>query len=239
MANVIYNINYEPTMRISLIKGNIKLGKSVYTFNLLPGDKPLTTKTRGQLTNVCGTCGGCCDGCESVCYAVRDAKLHHNAVIPSAGKNTVIMQHDPDMMFDQLKEELIKKKAQVLRYHSSGEIPSYEYLLHMVKLAVELPDIKFYFYTKRFGFMEKYLKECGALPENLICNISEWKGNTAGYELPGLNKFIYDDGTDPSLEKLVHCPAVGKDGHPTGITCGQCKRCFSKNNGHVTVVYSH
>jgi hypothetical protein len=109
----------------------------------------------------------------------------------------------------------------------------------MVKLAVEMPDVLFYFYTKRFAFMEQYLKECGALPENLVCNISEWKGNTEGYQLDGLNKFVYDDGTDPALEKLFHCLAVDKNGKKTGVTCEQCKRCFSGNKGLITAVYDH
>ena len=239
MENILYNINYEPAMQISLAKGNSKLGSGVYAFNLIPGNKPLSTKAKGQLTNVRGTCGGCCDGCENFCYAVSDARRFHNTVIPSAGKNTVIMRHNMDDGFIQLKSNLMKKKAKVLRYHSSGEIESYNYLLHMVKLAVELPDVKFYFYTKRFGFIEKYLNECGELPKNLICNISEWKGNTNGYNLTGLNRFVYDDGTDPKLAKVFHCPAVDKNGHKTGITCDYCGRCFSGNNGHITAVYDH
>ena len=239
MANVMYQINYEPAMTISLAKGNSKLGKGVYALNLMPGSKPLSTKDKGQLTNVAGTCSGCCDGCENFCYAVRDARRFHNTVIPSAGKNTVIMRHDMDKGFKQVKEKLVKKKAQVLRWHSSGEIMNYNYLLHMVKLAVELPNIQFYFYTKRFAFIDKYLKECGDLPENLVCNISEWKGNTKGYNFEGLNRFVYDDGTDPEMEKLVHCPAVNKEGHKTGVTCDQCKRCFSGNKGLITAVYDH
>lgn len=239
MENVLYNINYEPAMHVSLVKGNSKLGKGVYSYNLLPGDKPLSTKDKGQLTNVRGTCGGCCDGCEELCYAVKDARRYHNTCIPSLGKNTVIMRHNMDDGFSQIKEELIKKKAKVLRWHSSGEIMNYNYLLHMVKIAVELPDVKFYFYTKRFELIEKYLDECGDLPDNLICNISEWKGNTEGYNLEGLNKFVYDDGTDPEMEKLVHCPAVNKKGRKTGITCDQCKRCFTANDGRITAVYNH
>jgi hypothetical protein len=236
---VMYNINYNEEMVVSLVKGNSKLGKKVFSFNLLPGDKPISTKDKGKLTNVWGTCAGCCSGCKDHCYAVRDARLHHNAVIPSAGKNTVIMRHDMDKGFKQIKEALIKNKAKVLRLHSSGEIMNYDYLLHMVKLAVEMPDVLFYFYTKRFAFMQQYIKECGALPENLVCNISEWKGNTEGYQLDGLNKFVYDDGTDPTLEKLVHCPAVNKKGGKTGVTCSQCQRCFSGNKGIITAVYDH
>ena len=239
MENVMYQINYEPAMQISLAKGNSKLGKGVYALNLMPGSKPLSTKDKGQLTNVVGTCSGCCDGCENFCYAVRDARRYHNTVIPSVGKNTVIMRHDMDGGFKQVKEKLIENKAKVLRWHSSGEIMNYNYLLHMVKLAVELPDVQFYFYTKRFGLIEKYLNECGELPENLVCNISEWKGNTEGYNLEGLNKFVYDDGTDPEMEKLTHCPAVDKKGHKTGVTCDACGRCFSGNKGIITAVYDH
>ncbi len=239
MENVLYNINYDPAMQISLVKGNSKLGKGVYSYNLLPGDKPLSTKDKGQLTNVYGTCGGCCDECEEVCYAVSDARRFHNTCIPSLGKNTVIMRHNMDDGFSQIKERLIKKKAKVLRWHSSGEIMNYNYLLHMVKIAVELHDVQFYFYTKRFELIEKYRNECGEFPENLICNISEWKGNTEGYHLEGLNKFVYDDGTDPEVAKLFHCPAVDKNGHKTKVTCDQCRRCFTKNDGRITAVYDH
>ena len=239
MANVLYNINYDESMTISLAKGNSKLGKGVFAFNLMPGSKPLSTKDKGQLTNVVGTCGGCCDGCENFCYAVKDTRRYHNTVIPSVGKNTVIMRHDMDKGFKQIKEALIKNKAKVLRWQSSGEIMNYNYLLHMVKLAIELPDVQFYFYTKRFKFMEQYLKECGELPKNLVCNISEWKGNTEGYQLDGLNKFVYDDGTDATLENLVHCPAVSKNGRKTDVTCDECGRCFSGNKGIITAVYDH
>ena len=239
MEKVLYEINYDPAMTISLVKGNSKLGKGVFAFNLMPGNKPLCTKTKGQLTNVWGTCNGCCDGCEDGCYAVRDARMHHNSVIPSVGKNTVIMRHDMDTGFKQIKEKLIENKVKVMRFHSSGEIINYNYLLHMVKLAVEFPEIQFYFYTKRFAFIETYLKECGELPDNLTCNISEWHGNTKGYQLDGLNKFVYDDGVDPAIDKLVHCPAVDKNGHKTGVTCETCRRCFSGNKGIITAVYDH
>jgi hypothetical protein len=236
---MLYKINYDPSMRISLVKGNSKLGKGVYAFNLLPGDDPLSTKDKGQLTNVKGTCGGCCDGCKGVCYAINDARRYHNTCIPSLGKNTIIMRNDIDKMFEQLKEECVNKNVKILRYHSSGEIESYNYLLHMVKLAVQLPNVKFYFYTKRFGFIEQYLNDYKELPNNLICNISEWKGNTKGFNLKGMNVFTYDDGTNPSLANIPHCPAVDKNGHKTGINCDQCKRCFSHNDGHITAVYSH
>lgn len=236
---MLYEIKYDKTMKISLVKGNNKLGKGVYAFNTLPGDKPLSTKDKGQLTNVYGTCGGCCDGCEKFCYAVNDARRFHNTVIPSIGKNTVIMRHNLEDGFIQLRQEIVAKKVKVLRWHSSGEIMSYDYLLKMVEIAKDFPDVKCYVYTKRFAWVEQYLKENGMFPDNFICNISEWNGNTKGYNLDGLNRFVYDDGSDESMKKMVHCPAVKKDGTRTEITCDKCKRCFSGNKGLVTAVYDH
>ena len=236
---MLYEIKYDASMKISLAKGNSKLGQGMYTFNTLPGDKPLSTKDKGQLTNVYGTCGGCCDGCEKFCYAVRDARRFHNTCIPSIGKNTVIMQNNLEDGFKQLSQEIVAKKVKVLRWHSSGEIISYDYLLKMVELAKEFPDVKCYVYTKRFAWVEQYLKEYGMFPDNFVCNISEWKDNTKGYNLAGLNRFVYDDGSDESTKKMVHCPAVKKDGGRTSVTCDKCKRCFSGNKGLVTAVYEH
>ena len=236
---MLYEIKYDTSMKISLAKGNSKLGKGVYAFNTLPGDKPLSTKDKGQLTNVYGTCGGCCDGCEKFCYAVNDARRFHNTCIPSLGKNTVIMRNNLDNGFKQLRQEIVAKKVKVLRWHSSGEIMSYDYLLRMVDIARDFPDMKCYVYTKRFAWVEQYLKENGMFPDNFICNISEWKGNTDGYSLDGLNRFVYDDGTDPKLEKVCHCPAVKKDGTRTNVTCDICQRCFKGNKGLITAVYDH
>ena len=57
-----YVIEYQPNAKISMSKGNTKLGKDVYTFNTLPGEHALTLKDGTVLTNVLGTCAGCCEG---------------------------------------------------------------------------------------------------------------------------------------------------------------------------------
>lgn len=242
-----YVIEYQPNAKISMSKGNTKLGKDVYTFNTLPGEHALTLKDGTVLTNVLGTCAGCCEGCENGgCYAVRDAKLHSNSIIPAQGKNTVIMRNSYDDGFAQIKAMLIAKKVKIMRWHSSGEIIDYDYLLRMVQLAKELPNVKFYFYTKRFDEVSRYIDEYGTFPENLICNLSAWRDNLKPYtNLSGLNQFIWDDGSDPALAKLPHCPAVsaptkqGGKGHETGKTCSECGICYSKNNGHKICVYNH
>jgi hypothetical protein len=124
-----------------------------------------------------------------------------------------------------------------IRYHSFGEIPSYEYLLKMVELAENNDDVKFYTYTKRFEWIERYMKEHFLFPSNLVINVSIWHKNYDNpYHFP---EFIYDDLQDPEIAKLPHCPAVDINGNETGFTCAKCKRCLKAKQGDKIAVYSH
>lgn len=234
----LYNIEVNKDTKISVSKGNEKLGKKIYNINLLPGDEPLTVKTKGLLTTIKGTCGGVCSGCKHACYAVKGTKQHHNACIPAQGKNTLMMRKYQKRYFKQIKKFIKKHKVAFWRWHSSGEIPTYNYLLNMVEVAKEYPNTQFYFYTKRFSFIDKYIKEHQNFPDNLVCNISRWHNNDSKYDFSSLNKFIYDDGTE-DLSAITHCPAVAKGGDRTGVTCDQCGRCYRKATGQLTAVYDH
>lgn len=233
----VYDVKYSKDLKLSFSDGNQKLGKGVWNINLLPGDEPLEVKSKCPLTSEPGTCQGVCDGCKGACYAISLDKFRHTTCIPSQLKNTVIMRKDLDGYFQQIKDFCKKPKVKYFRYHSFGEIESYDYLLKMVETANECSDVTFYVYTKRFDFVSQYLKENKSFPENLVVNISEWHGNTKGYDFKGLNTFIYDDHTDPALKKVTHCPAVDAKGKETGVKCIDCKRCMKA--GHKTAVYAH
>lgn len=221
---------------VHIQNGNAKTGKGIYTINLLAGASPLTLKDGTTLTNVSGTCKGCCEGCcESACYA-RNTQIYRNSNIPTWADNTLLALYDIDTYFREIQNFINKNMVAVIRFHAFGEIPSYEYFLEMVTLANTNPDVKFYTYTKRFNFLEKFLCDGGAIPKNLVINVSIWHGN---YENKyGLPEFIYDDGAE-KLDKIPHCPAVDKDGQNTGITCAMCKRCINAKQGTKTAVYAH
>ena len=60
------------------------------------------------------------------------------------------------------------------------------------------------------------------------------------YDNPyNLQEFIYDDGTEPELENVLHCPAVDEKGRKTGMTCAACKLCISAKPGQKIAVYAH
>lgn len=234
-----YKITISEDSVVSVATKNNKLGAGIYNFSTLPGYDFLRTNTKGQLTDIHGTCKGVCSDCANGgCYAVRDAKLHHNACIPAWGKNTLLMRENPVKAFSQIKQILIKNHAHTLRFNVSGELEEYSWLLCLVQLAKELPDVQVYFYTKQFSFVKKFLEENGKFPDNLACNLSRWRDNLKNFDTRGCNVFAYDDGTDPELKSWVHCPAVNKNGRETGIQCKDCRRCMA-NKGVKTAVYAH
>ena len=230
--------------KIHVSTGNHKLGK-IHNINLLPGDEPITLKDGTLLTTVRGTCDGVCDGCKNYCYAMRDTKLHHNVIIYSSGENTRLCRENPDEYFRQIEDYLKHHRVKIFRFHSSGEIPNIDYFIRMNKIAVKFPEIHFYCYTKRFQILENFKQIYGPVAKNMVVNCSEWNGNTAGYDLEGLNFFVWDDGNDPEIAKLPHCRAVsapehpGGKGHSTGVNCVDCGLCWKKNNGHRIAVYNH
>ena len=72
-----------PDTHVHIQDGNRKVGKGIYTINLLAGDEPLTKLDGTQLTNISGTCGGCCEHCKGDCYAIR-TQVFRNNNIPSS-----------------------------------------------------------------------------------------------------------------------------------------------------------
>lgn len=236
-----YNIKIGPDTKTHIVAGNIKTG-AIAQYNTLPGNKPLTLNDGTVLTDIVGTCGCMCEGC----YAVNSAKRYCNTVIPSQAENTLLLRERPQQVFDDIKAYVKAHKTKVFRYHASGEIESYMQLIRMARTAEECPETIFYFYTKRFDYVEQYINDHEKFPDNLICNLSEWNGNLDKYgdKFAGINRFVYDDGSDPTLKSLPHCPSVvKKPGAKKGtlshkVTCLDCGRCFH-NHGKRIAVYNH
>ena len=237
ISKALYERYFSEDTHLKVHSGNRKTGKGIFIVNLLPGCKPIQKKDGTLLTNVSGTCTGCCSDCEKDCYAIRYVKLHHNTCVIPYADNTLLARYDLDTFFNELQQFIDRNIVAAIRYHSAGEIPSYEYLLKMVGIAIDNPNILFYAYTKRYSWVERYEKENGELPNNLTILVSIWKNN---YDNPcSFPEFILDDGTDPELKEIIHCPAVDEKGHETGETCSHCKMCLKAKKGDKICVYKH
>ena len=226
-----YEFNLE-TCKLHISKGNSKLGEGVFNLSLLPSDSPLYKKDGTKITNIAGTCVGCCDNCKHDCYAVKSAIMHHNSCIPAWGENTMLARHDLPRFERELQDFLDNNLVYAFRWHTAGEIPSVEYLHMMVRIAENNPLTHFYVYTKRYSWIESL----DTIPSNLHITVSVWHNN---YKNPcGFHEFIYDDGTE-DLSNIFHCPAVNKKGHRTNVTCAKCRRCLLAKKGEKTAVYAH
>ena len=206
MANKpLYQINPEQ-VSLHISKGNSKIGVGIYSFSTLPGNEEhlLTTSTKGLLTDIPGTCSRFCDGCfNGGCYAVRDAKLHHNATIPAWAENTLLLRSgrlwdelgtyltlkngkaekylqtahssgmDPD---EALKEARRLAVVKTFRIHVSGELEDVKQLRRWNLLALAHPEIQFGMYTKNFDALAEFLDAGSDFAPNLVVNVSQWHG---------------------------------------------------------------
>ena len=170
MKKVKYESYLNENTHLHVQDGNRKLGKGIYTINLLAGDKPLTKLDGTQLTNIPGTCAGCCTECKKDCYAIR-TQIFRNNKIPSWADNTILATQETEIFFNEIQQFLDRSMVAAVRFHSFGEIPKYEYLLYMVELAKNNPTVIFYRYTKRFKWIEQYLETNYDFPNNLIVNV--------------------------------------------------------------------
>lgn len=234
-------------MHVSIQKGgNTKTG-SEWLLNTLPGDHKIRVKGR-DITNMRGSCQGCCDGCESFCYAINGARQHHNSVMPSVIKNLILYRMDPDRFEKELNEELKTYKfpkdengnptEKVFRWHASGEIEDRKYLDMMMRVAENRPTVHFYSYTKRFSWIKDYLDVHGDFPSNFVWNLSVWKDNLkeSGFPEEYLSKVQLfewcDEITEEEYYHTIHCRSVVvKDGHKKGhldhnMNCRKCGLCW-------------
>lgn len=148
-------------MGMSLITQNSKLkstsremGLRVFNFGI-----PAYKSATGKLT--CPFA----DKCVKYCYAQKGAYIWGN-VKPAFERRYEATKQDD--FVEIMVEELVKKKADYLRIHDSGDYYSNEYIYKWFAIANALPHVRFYSYTKSIPlFLDK------TIPENMDIIFSE------------------------------------------------------------------
>jgi hypothetical protein len=202
----------------------------------IAGHNLLCKKDGTILTNVKGTCSGCCDYCEKFCYARKFSIRRNHTVIPAYNENTLLLRERPEQYYEEIEEKLRENKDATLRLHVSGEFEIKDQMEEHARIARKTDNIQ-YFYTERHSWLED-LDDAGLLPDNIRPTVSMLDGKR--YKNPHeFHGFYIDDGTDPEIMAMVHCPAVNKYGRETGVTCDVCRRCIEAKRGMKTAVYVH
>ena len=91
------------------------------------------------------------DKCKKYCYASKGAYIWSN-VKPAFERRLEVTKQDdfPQVMI----AEIVKKKADVVRIHDSGDFYSREYVHKWFKVMESLPQVKFYAYSKSLPLLD-------------------------------------------------------------------------------------
>jgi len=183
-------------MNISLSKGNRKLSKNVLIWNL-PRLK---------------TCPGA-GACKDWCYEIKIERMYRN-VIPYRTRN-LAMSLAPQFV-TKMVAYLSKRKEPYIRVHESGDFYDQIYLDKWYAIARQLPNKKFFAFTKSF-----HLNLWMGKPLNfniLQSNGSRWD-NLINWNHP-TNRAILKGNKLSSKEYL--CPFNGKNVGGCGDICTVC-----------------
>lgn len=157
----------EPDYRLS--DGNTKLKKDgIVSFNLIP------------ITH-CPSAGAC----KPYCYATVGQQAFRNGVLRRARAYIATMQWDfVSRMIDEVKAA-VRRGAQAIRVHDSGDFYSLDYMLAWLEIARQLPAVRFYAYTKMIVFVKRLYK-AGKVPPNfrLIQSLGGVSDNQIDSSLP-------------------------------------------------------
>ena len=231
---------YNASIRVHITEDNSKTG--IPSINLLAGGSDheyngaRTAALQDAVNNATGgACRGTCDGDCPGCYAKKMTR--YPDVFLNMVENTILARRDPVAFWAEVEKELFRggKEPAVVRLHDSGDFFSYDYFAAACDFIARHPETKFGAYTKQAEIVYKY--GIDNLPENFSLQCSPWPGHCD--PIGDLPQFCYDNGTNPELATLPHCPAVDKHGNRTGIQCKDCLYCYNAKRGQRRAVYAH
>jgi len=138
------------------------------------------------------------DICKDICYADKgtfkypnvQAKYHFNYKLTK----------NPTAFKKQIQKELIKKRVEFVRIHSSGDFYNMKYLKSWVEVALNNPGIIFYGYTKSVPLLKAI-----ELPSNFVFCFST--GGKQDHNIAPTDKraVIFDTKEELKKARFIDC----------------------------------
>jgi hypothetical protein len=195
---------------------------------------------RALFPDIKGTCPETCPGC----YALPITRNFIPAITTIL--NTIETEKNPARFYALVEKELygggvLAVAPECIRVHDTGEFQYAADLYACFDFISRHKETDFYSYSKSKHVAAAYT--AGEFPDNFHCACSPWidssTGNVYCAPVADMYQFIYDDGNNPDLDNVIHCPAVNVYGERTGVTCKQCGLCRRAKTGTKTAVYAH
>ena len=167
--------------------------------------------------------------CFKACYAAKIERIYKSAK-NSYIRNLDILNSDPGSYWLQVKAAAMVNRF--FRYHVSGDIPSYDYFVQMIKLAEEIPGTNFLAFTKQFNIVNEYLNNGGTIPKNLKIIFSNW----GSWKCDNPHNL-------PVCEIIFNDTEINPDWKICGGNCTECAcrgiGCWEVKNGDTIAIYKH
>lgn len=197
--------------KITISKGNRKMGE-IKSISL----PPIVT---------------CAEGCTCAkkCYANKLCRIYKN-VKKSYDNNLEVLKNNPDKYWEQVDDAI--SVSRFFRFHVSGDIPTYDYLIKLIDTANNNPCCDMLVFTKRYGFVNKALDNGLEIPRNLHILFSEWEGMAMEnpHDMPVAH--VIFKGEEPKANWNI-----------CGGNCLECAKkkanCWTLKNGEHVAFYEH
>jgi hypothetical protein len=205
--------------QVNLRPGNSKMGKVLHV-NLPP----------------CKTCSPHLP-CHRVsqCYAMK-AWVQYPETKKSWMYNWNFWDKNPTGFFDSIGVQIMKKrKVDIFRWHSAGDIPDLDYLKRMYTMAHWFPGIKFMAFTKKYQLILDNVDRRHSFwkAPNMTLVVSAWPGLRMPPAIKRKFPIAWMEGPD-NLDKRIPDDARECSGR-----CDECLKCWNLKKGESVFFHKH
>lgn len=200
-------------------KGNSKIHGSTFSTD------PRRCHVGSKLVNVVGsTCSGC--------YALKLSKVYLSAqkswsdnldLFRSAVENDTVLEWCEAIakQISNISNNKAKKGltgANMHRWFTAGDLDSVEMLRAFCKVAIMLPEIKFWLPTREKAIVSRYKNNLGIIPNNMVIRLSSAMVDGKPLEFDNTST-VHKKGSTPIG---FNCPAQLQQGN-----CANCTACWN------------
>lgn len=196
-----------------------KLGPTIPTVNL----PPIITCRKDAPCAKCAKDGG-------GCYAMKGHWLF-TTVKERLAKNLAAYKENPKLYFDMVAQ--IFDNYKYARFHSSGDIVDYNYLVGMCKVARKCKETQILVFTKKYELVNQYVKDGHRIPNNLHIVFSGWDNFVPEnpYNFPTTHVYF---PSKPERNKNIPENAI-----PCSGSCATCHACWTLKKGQSVKFKKH
>ena len=153
---------------LNLSDGNSKVGNHVSCFNL---PMVYTCDQRCE----CYTSGKCYANSGCYKFASNQATYSENFAYLKA--------HTEQEIVNEMVSQITEKGFSLHRDFTIGDLPDEKFLKVRIACARVMPNVRFWFYTKKYGIVNRYVEKFGleSIPENLTIIFSHWMNEEGTY----------------------------------------------------------